>query len=95
MEGCQVEDDTGQRLPNRRCETLMMSFGSAFVPRLLSLSLSLRFVSLQSLYWTLSCSGFRFLTHVFLTACSSSFDRAITRLGPWILQEAKQEFLAV
>jgi hypothetical protein len=56
MEGRQVEDDTGQRLPNRRCETLMMSFGSAFVPRFLSLLL--RFVSLQSLYWTLSCFGF-------------------------------------
>jgi hypothetical protein len=93
MEGRQVEDDTGQRLPNRRCETLMMRFGSAFVPRLLSLLL--RFFSLQPLYWTVSCFGFRSLTHVFLAACFSSFERAITRLGPWILQEAKQQFLAV
>jgi hypothetical protein len=40
MEGCQVEDDTGQRLPNRRCETLMMSFGSAFVVVVAALRLS-------------------------------------------------------
>jgi hypothetical protein len=61
MEGRQVEDDAGQRLPNRRCETLMMRFGSAFVPRLFVVVAALRL----SAIWTLSCFGFRSLTHVF------------------------------
>jgi hypothetical protein len=42
MKSRQVEDDTGQRLPNRRCETLMMRFGSAFVPRLFVVVAALR-----------------------------------------------------
>jgi hypothetical protein len=57
MEGRQVEGDTGQRLPNRRCETLMMSFGSAFVPRLFVVVAALRLSAISLLdsfvFWLL------------------------------------------